>query len=107
MEPNTWEQVQHVRQWLDDNTEQRGEEDRRLLRVLKISEELGEVSEAVHGALSANPRKGASHTWDDVRMELCDVLVTSMVALATLTDDPAKELDARLERLVGRLAPGQ
>ncbi|MEV3873747.1 MazG-like family protein [Streptomyces sp. NPDC049906] len=107
MDANTWEQVQHIRQWLDDNTEQGGEEDRRLLRVLKISEELGEVSEAVHGALNANPRKGASHTWDDVRKELCDVAVTTLVALATLSEDPGKELDARLDQLVARLAPAQ
>lgn len=30
------------------------------VRVLKISQELGEVAEALHGALGANPRKGAS-----------------------------------------------
>lgn len=106
MEPNTWQQVQHIRQWLDENTEQSGE-DRRLLRVLKISEELGEVSEAVHGALGANPRKGASHSWEDVRKELCDVAVTTLVALATLSEDPGKELDARLEHLVARLVPGE
>ncbi|MBW8735645.1 MAG: hypothetical protein JF621_00415 [Streptomyces turgidiscabies] len=28
--------------------------------MLRISQELGEVAEALHGALGANPRKGAS-----------------------------------------------
>ncbi|MEU7566331.1 MazG-like family protein [Streptomyces fradiae] len=58
-----------------------------LLRILKLSEEVGEVAEAVIGAYGHNPRKGASHTWDDVRAELCDVIITAMIALRTLTPD--------------------
>lgn len=80
-------------------------QDRRILRVLKIGEEFGEVAEALHGALGANPRKGASHTWQDVEKELCDVIVTSMVALASITADGEKTLDERLHHLVKRVGP--
>ncbi len=53
--------------------------------MLKLSEEVGEVSEAVIGATGQNPRKGITHTWDDVEAELCDVVITALVALGTLT----------------------
>ncbi|SFY50118.1 MazG-like family protein [Streptomyces sp. F-1] len=58
-----------------------------LLRILKLSEEVGEVAEAVIGATGQNPRKGFSHTWDDVQAELCDVAITALMALRTLTAD--------------------
>ncbi|TWV32702.1 hypothetical protein FRZ03_32570 [Streptomyces misionensis] len=65
-----------------------------LLRILKLSEEVGEVAEAVIGATGQNPRKGLSHTWDDVQAELCDVAITALVALRTLTPE-AREVFAR------------
>jgi len=105
MDANTWKSVERIRTWLDDEGAQAPELDVRLLRVLKIGEELGEVSEALMGALGANPRKGASHTWEDVQKELCDVAVTTLVALATLTPDAEKILDARLQHLVDRVLP--
>jgi NTP pyrophosphatase (non-canonical NTP hydrolase) len=98
--------VQRLRDWLDSDAAPATDADVRLLRVLKIGEEFGEVAEAVHGAMGANPRKGASHTWDDVHKELADVIVTSMVALATLTPDAEKILDARLQHLIARVLPG-
>lgn len=104
MDATTWDRIGLIRQWLDDEAPQAGGGDRRLLRVLKISEEVGEVAEALHGALGANPRKGASHTWDDVRKELVDVAVTTLVALATLSEEPEKLFDERLRQLVGRVA---
>ncbi|MFE1579529.1 MazG-like family protein [Streptomyces fradiae] len=67
-----------------------------LLRILKLSEEVGEVAEAVIGAYGHNPRKGASHTWDDVRAELCDVIITAMIALRTLTPDAPAVFAAHL-----------
>lgn len=104
MDANTWDRINRIREWLDGEVEPSGEGDRRLLRVLKIGEEYGEVAEALHGALGANPRKGASHSWADVRKELCDVAVTTFVALATLSEEPEKEFDARLQQLIGRIA---
>jgi NTP pyrophosphatase (non-canonical NTP hydrolase) len=105
MDASTWSRVDRLRDWLDDNADPAMASDVRLWRVLKIGEEFGEVAEAMHGAMSANPRKGASHSWDDVHKELCDVIVTSMVALASCTPDAAKLLDDRLQHLVDRVMP--
>ncbi|WP_308457919.1 hypothetical protein [Streptomyces sp. SM11] len=63
MKVDTWDYVTRLREWLDADAAPTSVEDARLLRVLKISEELGEVAEALHGALGANLRKGASHDW--------------------------------------------
>ncbi|MFB7496120.1 MazG-like family protein [Streptomyces sp. NPDC056161] len=105
MGDRTWEQVGRLRKWLDDETADAAPADVRLLRVLKIGEEYGEVAEALHGALGANPRKGRSHTWTDVQTELADVIVTSMVALATIAPDADHVLDERLDALVARVLP--
>jgi NTP pyrophosphatase (non-canonical NTP hydrolase) len=79
-----WSSVDDLWAWLDAHRSHGGHETL-LLRVLKLSEEVGEVSEAVIGALGQNPRKGTTHTWDDVQAELCDVVITALVALRTLT----------------------
>jgi NTP pyrophosphatase (non-canonical NTP hydrolase) len=105
MGDRTWEQVGRLRKWLDDEAAQAGPADVRLMRVLKIGEEFGEVAEALHGALGANPRKGWSHDWPDVQKELVDVIVTSMVALATIAPDAQHVFDERLDALVDRVMP--
>ncbi|HEY1621364.1 MAG TPA: MazG-like family protein [Streptosporangiaceae bacterium] len=74
----------------------------RLLRIMKLTEEAGEVAQAVTGTLGQNPRKGITHTWDDVQAELCDVMLTAMVALTTLTPDARNVFDAHLARVAGR-----
>jgi len=74
----------------------------RLLRIMKLTEEAGEVTQAVIGALGQNPRKGVTHTWDDVQAELCDVMFTAMVALATLTPDAREVFNAHLARVASR-----
>jgi NTP pyrophosphatase (non-canonical NTP hydrolase) len=80
------------------------------MRIMKIGEEFGEVAEAYAGMYGQNPRKGVTHTLDDVCSELCDVIVTAMVALATVAGDADKaaevidaHLSARFERLVARI----
>ena len=70
-----------------------------LLRVLKLSEEVGEVAEAVIGATGQNPRKGVTHTWEDVQAELCDVAITALVALRTLTPEAQSVFEGHLERV--------
>ncbi|RPE44435.1 hypothetical protein EDD90_7679 [Streptomyces sp. Ag109_O5-1] len=80
-----------------------------LLRILKLSEEVGEVAQAVIGATGQNPRKGVTHTWEDVQGELCDVAITALVALRTLTPDAegvfARHLTRVTERPLGPAAP--
>ncbi|MFJ6663923.1 MULTISPECIES: MazG-like family protein [unclassified Streptomyces] len=82
-------------------TGQPGREDL-LLRILKLSEETGEVAEAVIGATGQNPRKGVTHTWDDVQAELCDVVITALVALRTLTPEAGEVFERHLRRVRDR-----
>src|SRR5690606_37860926 len=88
-----WATIDALWKWLESEQPVGGREGL-LLRMMKLSEEVGEVAEAVIGATGQNPRKGVSHTWDDVRSELCDVAITALVALRTLTPD-AREVFTR------------
>ncbi|SEG85726.1 hypothetical protein SAMN05216223_116126 [Actinacidiphila yanglinensis] len=101
MNDSTWTTVDQLKQWLDDK-DGVAPETARLMRILKLQEELGEVAEAVMGAMGTNPRKGASHTWDDVESEVCDVILSGMVLLATLTPDAGKKFDERLSIIAER-----
>ncbi|QNS06560.1 MazG-like family protein [Streptomyces xanthii] len=96
-----WANIGRLRAWLDDASEQPPRE-ALLLRVLKLSEEVGEVSEAAIGAIGQNPRKGHSHTWQDVESELCDVVVTALVALSTVTPDARARLSAHVAGVAER-----
>ncbi|MEU1332072.1 MazG-like family protein [Streptomyces sp. NPDC005865] len=96
-----WDTVERLHAWLDSHNRRESQE-ALLLRMLKLSEEVGEVAAAVIGATGQNPRKGTTHTWDDVRSELCDVIVTAMVALRTLTPDAAAVLAAHLRHVDAR-----
>ncbi|MGW7572626.1 MazG-like family protein [Streptomyces sp. NPDC054765] len=98
---DTWDTIGRLVEWLDAESGV-SPEMARLLRVLKISEEAGEVAEAIHGVAGSNPRKGNSHTWEDVQAELCDVIMTSMVALKTINPDAEKVFAERLDHVADR-----
>ncbi|MEV0368666.1 MazG-like family protein [Streptomyces sp. NPDC050636] len=97
-----WNTVEELARRLDRESTLPPEQER-LLRILKVSEEAGEVAQAVIGATGQNPRKGHSHTWDDVHSELCDVIITAMVALTTLTPDAQRIFAGHLERVAERV----
>ncbi|CAM5346051.1 MULTISPECIES: MazG-like family protein [Streptomyces] len=98
-----WDRVEALYAWLEEHN-RRPPGEALLLRMLKLAEETGEVAQAVIGAVGQNPRKGVSHDWDDVRAELCDVIVTAMVALRTLSPDARTVLADHLARTVDRTA---
>lgn len=100
-----WATVDALRDWLDAGRVHDGL-DGLLLRVLKLSEEVGEVAQAVIGATGQNPRKGVTHTWDDVQSELCDVIITALVALRTLTPHAQEVFAAHLARVAERSLGG-
>jgi NTP pyrophosphatase (non-canonical NTP hydrolase) len=100
-----WESVGRLLAWLREHNTYPPEQEV-LLRVLKLSEEVGEVAQAVIGAKGQNPRKGTTHSWQDVESELCDVIITAMVALRTLTPDAAEVFAAQLDRVVKRSLGG-
>ncbi|GAA4609988.1 NTP pyrophosphatase (non-canonical NTP hydrolase) [Actinoplanes octamycinicus] len=73
------------------------------LRLLKLTEEAGEVAQAWIGAQGQNPRKGVTHTVDDVVAELADVVFTSLVAIASLGGDPRQAVTDCVVKAAGYL----
>jgi NTP pyrophosphatase (non-canonical NTP hydrolase) len=98
---DVWGTIEEIVGWLDDSSTLAPETEK-LLRIMKLTEEAGEVSQAVIGTLGQNPRKGVTHTWDDVQAELCDVILTAMVALATLAPDARETFNGHLDRVASR-----
>ncbi|MCC3766050.1 MazG-like family protein [Streptomyces sp. UNOC14_S4] len=98
----SWDIVSRIVEWLDSKTDL-PPSTVELLRVLKIGEEYGEVAEAVHGVMGSNPRKGVSHTQDDIVRELFDVILTAMVAVVTMRPDAKKAFGAHLSSAADRL----
>lgn len=96
-----WTSIDDLWTWLEANHPAGGEQ-ALLLRMLKLSEEVGEVAQAVIGATGQNPRKGVTHTWEDVQAELCDVAITALVALRTLTPDTREVFARHLNRVTER-----
>ncbi len=92
--PDIWAVVGELVGWLDERNGSGPQET--ALRLLKLTEESGEVAQAYLGMTGQNPRKGTTHTSADVAGELCDVIVSAMVALHSFTDRPARLFTDRL-----------
>jgi NTP pyrophosphatase (non-canonical NTP hydrolase) len=98
--PDQWSTIRSLVAWLDASN---GRSDAEIgLRILKLSEEVGEVAQAWIGVQGQNPRKGVTHSRVDVADELCDVIVTAAVALASIVGNPGDVLDAKLAKVAAR-----
>jgi NTP pyrophosphatase (non-canonical NTP hydrolase) len=97
----TWQTIAALAGRLDDHSALPREQ-RVLFQLLKIQEEAGEVAEAAIGAAGQNPRKGFSHTWADVEAEVCDVIITGMVALMRMNSDAEAVFEQHLRRITDR-----
>jgi NTP pyrophosphatase (non-canonical NTP hydrolase) len=98
---DAWGTIEQLVGWLDA-TSQLPPETEKLVRIMKLTEETGEVTQAVMGVMGQNRRKGFTHTWDDVQAELCDVMFTAMIALCTLTPDAREVFETNLARVADR-----
>jgi NTP pyrophosphatase (non-canonical NTP hydrolase) len=67
------------------------------VRLLKLTEEVGEVAEAFIGMHGWNSRKGVCRTRDDLLDELADVIITAAVAMSGITGD-VDEAGSHFER---------
>jgi NTP pyrophosphatase (non-canonical NTP hydrolase) len=92
-----WPIVARLTAWLDSHNGRSSEETG--LRLLKVAEESGEVARAWIGTAGQNPRKGVTHTTGDVADELCDVITAAMVALTTITNNPADYFKRKLDQI--------
>ncbi|TJZ99695.1 MazG-like family protein [Actinacidiphila oryziradicis] len=97
-----WLHVRALVSWLDAHNESGPHET--AMRLMKLTEETGEVMAAYIGMTGQNPRKGITHTADDVTAELCDVILTAMTALHSFTDDPEAAFAAVVRTRSARLA---
>ncbi|GAA2930935.1 MazG-like family protein [Kitasatospora cinereorecta] len=61
MNTHPWDTIDDLHDRLDSATDIPPEQDL-LLRMLKLSEEVGEVAQAVIGVTGQNPRKGVTHS---------------------------------------------
>ncbi len=100
MDDSAWQTVDRLVAWLDQGSSLPADT-KTMLQILKITEEAGEVAEALIGVTGQNPRKGFSHSWQDVENELCDVIITAMVALTRVNPQGA---GARFEQHLAAVA---
>lgn len=79
--------VAKISRWMDESESYQGISDEAALwrRCMKTSEEVGEVFEAISGTLGENPRKGVTHTEDDIIEELLDVALAALGAIEHMT----------------------
>lgn len=99
MDSDGWKQtLRGVHEAITQNGNQSPE-----MRLLKLMEEVGEVSQAFIGVQGANTRKGISHSYNDLAKELCDVAITAMVALHDYVEDPVEYLGNHIEKIGARV----
>ncbi|MER7516519.1 MazG-like family protein [Streptomyces sp. NPDC126499] len=101
MNTSPWETIGRLAELFTSLDTARGipAEQQWTLQVLKVAEEVGESAQAVIGAWATNPRKGQSHTWQDVQEEIADTAITSLVTLHRMLGDEAPAFfDALLTR---------
>jgi NTP pyrophosphatase (non-canonical NTP hydrolase) len=98
-----FQDVESITEWLDSSNPASEHED--SMRVLKLLEEAGEAAAAYIGMVGQNPRKGVTHTKEQLLDELADVAVTALCAIQHFTQDTyiTRELfTGKLRRIVDR-----
>jgi hypothetical protein len=101
----TAERLAVLSKWIDDSNHDRDPEAVTWGRLAKVSEECGEVIAAFIGATGQNPRKGITHTGEDVVEELLDVALTALCAVEHLTNSGAESMrmfDDKVHRVCAR-----
>jgi NTP pyrophosphatase (non-canonical NTP hydrolase) len=92
-----------ITRWLDESNPVGPHED--SMRVMKLAEECGEAVAAYIGMVGQNPRKGVTHSLDDLLNELADVAVTALCAMQHFTQDTDVTegvFAAKVERIISR-----
>lgn len=106
---NLQRDMAEISKWIDGdprNQSMSGEAQLAMRTVVKIGEELGEVSAALIGMTGQNPRKGITHTADHVVKELLDVAATALMGVEHVNGNHgvavtllAEHIDAVHERM--------
>lgn len=80
-------------QWIDASNEHRDSEAVTWGRIAKLMEEGGEAVAAFIGYTGQNPRKGVTHTRDDLEKELLDSAITALGAIEHLRGHDGRALE--------------
>ena len=105
-ESESWDlfaDIADITAWLDAANPADAHED--SMRVLKLVEEAGEAAAAYIGMVGQNPRKGVTHTEDDLLGELADVALTALCAIQHFTRNTAVTravLATKVSRIMAR-----
>lgn len=70
-------------------------------QIIKLVEEVGELAEAWVGVRGSNPRKGITHTFDDLGAEAADVVLSALVLMMKIGGDPNVLLEAQQTKAEG------
>ena len=93
------EAAAHFSRWLDSTySHELPTEVYLWRRIAKVNEEGGEVIEALLGYLGENPRKGKTHTLDDVVGELLDVAFAALGAVEHITGNTGESTGLLLQK---------
>ncbi|MFC7762262.1 MazG-like family protein [Catellatospora bangladeshensis] len=96
-----WRAVGAAVGWLDGHGGSGVQE--QTMRILKVTEEAGEVARAWIGVQGQNPRKGVTHEAREVADELADVVLSALVAIQSLGFDPAEVLSGKAAKVLDRM----
>jgi NTP pyrophosphatase (non-canonical NTP hydrolase) len=97
---DTAREIAAISEWLDGSyPEDLDPETLRWRRCAKVCEEAGEVIQAIGGVSGENPRKGVTHTVDDLIGELLDVAVAALGAVEHLTGARGRSLDLMSDKV--------
>jgi predicted house-cleaning noncanonical NTP pyrophosphatase (MazG superfamily)/NTP pyrophosphatase (non-canonical NTP hydrolase) len=88
-----WDEAGRLTEWLSDVPLE--------VQLLKLSEEVGEAAAAYLGMTGLNPRKGVSHTREDLVGEVADVIITGAVTIVKLAGGPGAARAAFESHLAG------
>lgn len=92
-------QLVGLSEWINAGNAHRHSESILWSRVLKVTEEAGEVYAALSGAIGENPRKGVTHTMTDVVDELLDVAIAALAAVEHIREHDGKSLDLLVQKI--------
>ena len=68
------------------------------VRILKLTEEVGEAAEALIGLRGFNARKGVCRTREDLLDELADVIITAAVTMSAVIDGGSDQARIHFQR---------
>lgn len=93
------EQLVALSRWIDAPNAHRDAEAQAWARIAKVGEEHGEAIAAFIGATGQNPRKGVTHSIEDVTDELLDVALTALAAVEHVRGHDGRAFELLADKL--------